>query len=126
MTASTPSLSFEAKLTPAQMIAAQKIECAKRQEVWREQVVRSMPNHVKLHEAFDEVFKILNEAEYHDHIEASQVIGITTNDTMVGFHLVFKGLFTRTISKLAGWSTYTKVEDGFLNISFSSAWRGGY
>ena len=126
MTASTPSLSFEAKLTPAQMIAAQKIECAKRQEVWREQVVRSMPNHVKLHEAFDEVFKILNEAEYHDHIEASQVIGITTNDTMVGFHLVFKGLFTRTISKLAGWSTYTKVEDGFLNISISSKWRGGY
>lgn len=126
MTASTPSISFEAKLTPEQMIAAQKIECAKRQEVWREQVVRSMPNHVKLHEAFDEVFKILNEAEYHDHIEASQVIGITTNDTMVGFHLVFKGLFTKTISKLAGWSTYTKVEDGFLNISFSSAWRGGF
>jgi len=126
MTTSTPSISFEVKLTPEQKIAAQLKECAIRQKVWREQVVRSMPSHVKLHEAFDEVFKILNEAEYHDHIEASQVIGITTNDTMVGFHLVFKGLFTKTISKLAGWSTYTRVEDGFLNISFSSAWRGGY
>jgi|TARA_R110002074_G_scaffold9434_7_gene37292 hypothetical protein len=125
MTTSSPLIS-KVKKTPAQMIAAQKIECAKRQEVWREQVVRSMPNHVTLHEAFDEVFKILNEAEYHDHIEASQVMGVTTSDTMVGFHLSFKGLFTRTIGLLAGWSTYTRVQDGFLNISFSSKWRGGY
>lgn len=126
MTASTPSLSFEAKLTPEQKVEAQLKECAVRQAVWREQVVRSMPSHVTLHEAFDDVFKILNEAIYHDHVEASRVMGITTSADMVGFHLVVTNFFTKTISLLAGWSTSVHVEDGFLNISISSKWRGGY
>lgn len=123
MTTSTPSISFEAKLSPQQKVEAQLRLCKSRQTVWREQVVRSMPNHVKLHEAFDDVFRILNEAVYHDHVEASRVMGITTSDTMVSFHIVATSFFTRTIKLIADYSTSVRVEDGFLNISISSKER---
>jgi len=65
--------------------------------VWRESLVKSMPNHPRLHEAFDKIMRTFKECGS----QFDNIVEVRTSDHSVWFNIEVKGtLWSRNVEKL--------------------------